>query len=197
MYFIIYQTTNLFNGRFYIGKHQTKDINDGYLGSGKALTSAIKKHGKQSFAREILKLCESKEEMDRIEESLVTEDLLKDPKCYNIRLGGTGGFDHIWKNPETRKKLIKAKQGPRNSFYGKTHTVETRLKISISQKERLANGNPYRHSEESKFKIAIGNSKPKETYECAHCGALVKGKTNLVRWHNGRCHIRADRKRKK
>lgn len=42
MYFIIYETVNLKNGRKYRGRHQTKTINDGYLGSGNWIKSAIK-----------------------------------------------------------------------------------------------------------------------------------------------------------
>lgn len=37
MNFVIYKTTNIINGKFYIGKHQCVNIDDKYLGSGKAL----------------------------------------------------------------------------------------------------------------------------------------------------------------
>lgn len=40
MYFTVYKTTCLTNGKFYIGKHQTKKLFDGYLGSGKNLLAA-------------------------------------------------------------------------------------------------------------------------------------------------------------
>jgi hypothetical protein len=32
MYYIIYKITNNINGRYYIGRHATKDINDSYMG---------------------------------------------------------------------------------------------------------------------------------------------------------------------
>ena len=53
MHFTIYKTTNKANGKYYIGQHQTEDLEDGYLGSGKHLKAAIKKYGK-SFVKEIL-----------------------------------------------------------------------------------------------------------------------------------------------
>lgn len=54
IYYIVYRTTNHVNEKFYIGSHQTKKINDGYLGSGKYLKKAIKKYGRKNFTRDIL-----------------------------------------------------------------------------------------------------------------------------------------------
>lgn len=54
MKYTIYKTTNIKNGKYYIGKHQTENENDSYLGSGIALKKAIKKFGKNSFIKEIL-----------------------------------------------------------------------------------------------------------------------------------------------
>jgi hypothetical protein len=44
MFYIIYKITNKINGKIYIGKHQTKDVQDSYMGSGKRLRYAIKKY---------------------------------------------------------------------------------------------------------------------------------------------------------
>ena len=41
-YYYIYQITNLVNNKIYVGVHKTKDLNDGYMGSGKVIISAIK-----------------------------------------------------------------------------------------------------------------------------------------------------------
>ena len=53
MHFIIYKTTNHFNGKIYIGKHRTYNLDDDYLGSGKHLQRAIEKHGANNFKKEI------------------------------------------------------------------------------------------------------------------------------------------------
>ena len=52
--FIIYRTTNKIDGKFYIGQHVTKNLEDGYLGSGKRIGYAIRKYGPENFIREIL-----------------------------------------------------------------------------------------------------------------------------------------------
>ena len=49
---IVYCTTNLINGKKYIGSH--KDNGDWYLGSGVYLAKAIKKYGRENFVRETL-----------------------------------------------------------------------------------------------------------------------------------------------
>lgn len=109
MYYTIYKTTNIVNGKIYIGKHQTKDLNDGYLGSGKILRSAIEKYGRIKFQKEILYTFNNEEEMNTKEQELVTEEFLARPDVYNLCPGGQGGFGYINANklngsPEGRLK---------------------------------------------------------------------------------------------
>lgn len=91
--YIIYKTTNLITGKYYIGKHQIKNNNfdDGYLGSGKGLLRAINKHGKENFTRETLHIVSTNEEAAEKEASIVNEVFIKDRKNYNMRVGGDGG----------------------------------------------------------------------------------------------------------
>ena len=51
IYYTVYATINKKNGNFYIGFHKTEDPYDSYLGSGTVLDVAIKKHGKENFAK--------------------------------------------------------------------------------------------------------------------------------------------------
>ena len=94
-FYILYRTTNKINGKFYIGVHQTNDINDGYIGSGKLLKAAVLKYGIENFERAVLQIFKRKIDAYQKERELVTENLVKDKNCYNVKEGGRGGFDHI------------------------------------------------------------------------------------------------------
>lgn len=115
MFYLVYKTTNLIDGKYYIGCHQTDSLEDGYIGSGKHLKRAIKKYGKDNFKREIIHQASSKEEMFEMEKTLVSESLVNDPMSYNLKIGGSGG------NP-----------GLVGAFSGRKHTQETKEKIRLS-----------------------------------------------------------------
>lgn len=93
--FLIYKTTNKINGKFYIGVHEcnsncrhTKNGQCLYLGSGTAISKAIKKHGAENFDRETLFVFETLENALEKERSLVTEDFIKSDLNYNLTVGG-------------------------------------------------------------------------------------------------------------
>lgn len=95
MYYVIYKTTNTVNGKFYIGKHKTKNLDDGYIGSGKLLKRAIKKHGFSNFQRQILECHSDDVQLNEAEKRIITQVLVDDPSCYNVKLGGDGGFNGL------------------------------------------------------------------------------------------------------
>jgi hypothetical protein len=111
MFYTVYKTTNLVNGKIYVGLHVTKDLNDDYLGSGKQIQAAVKKYGRNNFKREYIKICESPEEMYNLEAEIVNEDFVKSTNTYNMKTGGTGSWSHVNDNPEqyreARSKLRK------------------------------------------------------------------------------------------
>jgi len=41
----------LINGKYYYGIHSNNNLEDGYMGGGDAIKSAIKKHGKENFIK--------------------------------------------------------------------------------------------------------------------------------------------------
>jgi len=109
LFYTVYKITCSENNKIYIGKHQTKDLDDGYMGSGQNLKRAQKKYGLDKFSKEILFIFESEEEMNDKEKELVTEEFCLREDTYNICVGGKGGFSYINSNLELcKEKNIRA-----------------------------------------------------------------------------------------
>ena len=104
MFYTVYKTTNLVNGKIYVGLHVTEDLDDNYLGSGKLIQAAIKKYGVENFKREYIKVCSSYEEMANLEAKIVNEDFVKRNDTYNMKTGGTGSWYHVNSNKEEKAK---------------------------------------------------------------------------------------------
>ncbi len=106
-YHFLYKTTNLINGKFYIGVHSTDNLNDGYLGSGKILRYSIRKYGIENFKIERLEFFEDKEKLFEREKEVVNESFLKDPLCMNLTFGGYGSWNYQNSDIETQRKKWK------------------------------------------------------------------------------------------
>jgi len=92
-YYIIYETTNLLNGKKYRGAHKTKNINDGYMGSGVIINQAILKYGKENFETIHLAYALSYDDLFWLEEYVfVTKEWVDLPHSYNLRVGGCGKY---------------------------------------------------------------------------------------------------------
>lgn len=110
----IYITTNLINGKQYIGQHKGSP-DDSYLGSGVILRKAIKTYGKENFSKNILCYCTTQEEADEKEKYYIKlYNAVENPNFYNLIEGGQNGNGwkacHRWmkEHPEeVRKNLVK------------------------------------------------------------------------------------------
>jgi len=114
MFYLIYETTNNINGKKYIGKHITSNINDEYLGSGIYLKKSIKKYGKENFSKKILYTFDNENDMLDKERELVNEELIENENYYNISLGGQGGVTVLYEGhplyKQTCQKLSESHQ---------------------------------------------------------------------------------------
>ena len=182
-----YLTTNILNGKQYVGTHATFNPQDSYLGSGTALKRAIKKYGKENFTKEII--CS----FDNVEEAFINEGLLIEkyktlhPYGYNISPKGghaiKGGV-----SKETRE-LISAsnREKPKSEKHRAalklawqkrklTPVSETTKRLMSESQKRVGNKPPVRYgnkdrlgshtkySEESKLKMR----KPKSEIHRQH-----------------------------
>jgi group I intron endonuclease len=147
MFYLIYKTINLIDGKYYVGCHQTEDVNDFYIGSGKHLKRAIKKYGRENFKKEILHYASSKEEMFEYERMVVNESLVNDPLSYNLKIGGSGGNPGIVGAFSGRSHSEETKEKLRQSTLSNKITEKTRKTLS---ENNWARKNPEAHREHMK-----------------------------------------------
>ncbi len=134
------------SGKGYVGvsKHGMRyrwlqHVRDVKKGRDTPFHMAIKKYGPDSFTHELLDVCFTEKGADIAERVWIKQLNTMTPHGYNRTKGGVGrsSFDI---SPEERYK-----KG--NSFRGKKHSEETKLKIAKASSSR-------RHTEETKAKLS-------------------------------------------
>lgn len=129
-FFIVYKTTNTKNGKFYVGVHTSKSLDDKYLGSGSRLKNEIKKYGLSSFKREIIAVFDNPEEMFSLESEIVNEQLILDEQCLNLKEGGNGGWNFVNSLPEKKEFYNSEDQKSRSPFCNPEWRILNKEKIS-------------------------------------------------------------------
>lgn len=160
-YNYIYKITNTINGKIYIGKHSTDNLEDGYMGSGIVLHKAKQKYGLESFTKEYLAFCDTEKMLNFLEKFYIKKFNAQNPEIgYNLTAGGDGIVGHHH-TEESKKKISEARKGSNNPMYGKPGTMlgkhlseEARKKISVGHKGK-------KRSEEAKKKISEANKRRK------------------------------------
>lgn len=160
-YYTIYKVTNKINGKTYIGKHQTKNPYDSYLGSGILLKKAITKYGRDLFEKEILFIFDNEFEMNEKEKEILTESFIANENNYNLGIGGGGGphFKNKKHDEQTKEKIRKSsvgkfiseeqKESISNALKGTKRSTKTINRISEAIKNR-----PIKLSKEINSKIS-------------------------------------------
>lgn len=195
LYHYVYKTKHK-NGRYYIGRHTTPDLNDGYLGSG-VWVSGIK--NKKDLVKEILHYTHSTQELKQLEEQLIAQHY-NDSLCMNRGLGSNG-----WTSEEAKAENAKRVSAGTHNFLDGEIPKRTQLRRVangthpwIGQKnpsvDRIKNGTHLWLSEEHKRATSQNNKKRFSDgthhflteVECPHCAK--KGQmTAMKRWHFENC----------
>lgn len=182
---------------FYIGKHSTNDLDDGYMGSGIKVKLLKKELGKNCFDKEILSFWKNVEDALIEEKNLVTKELIDNEFCLNTIKGGgtidTTGLSHLV-SEETRKKISEANKGRiisektkekiRKSLLGKKRPKEIVEKTIKTKKEKGV----LCCSEEAKRKIGDKNRGRKQSEEqkklasIRHVGTKAVNKNGIVKY---------------
>lgn len=155
MFFTIYETINCVNGKKYIGKHATLNVEDDYLGSGILLTKAIKKYGRDNFSKNTLFVFDSEEEMNAKERELIDQSIVESEEYYNVSYGGEGGTTVLRAGhplyEDTKRKISLSQQERREEMssitkenhrlkrvgmYGKKQSNKQKQAVSAAQKGR-------------------------------------------------------------
>ena len=131
---VLYRTTCLTTGRYYIGLHSTDNIDDRYIGSGKFLKYSIGKYGRKGHRRDVIELCHDRDTLCHREKEEVALHL-DDPMCMNLCEGG--GYDEA--------TIAAISKGKKRYVFTEEH------KVNLSKAQKNVTRPPC--SEETKRKI--------------------------------------------
>jgi len=204
-YYLIYETVNNVNGKIYRGAHSTDRVDDGYLGSGDLLKKAIKKYGKDSFTRKVLKFCKDNDDMYMWEAYFVPKTFVGNDMSYNLKVGGEGGACEGEKNPfygkshsdETKRIISESNRGrkPTESHIQKMRDLHTGVPRSKDVKDKISKANSgerngmygNNHSKQTRLKMSESRKGvPQRKIECPHCNQ-IGGIPGMKRYHFDNC----------
>jgi hypothetical protein len=106
-FYTIYKIINKTNGKYYIGKHITNNLNDNYMGSGKLIKKSIEKYGIENFEKQIIEIYDNEHDMNIAESLLIN---LTDKNSYNLQPGGKGSWQYVNENNLSNTEKAKEKK---------------------------------------------------------------------------------------
>ena len=129
----VYLTTNIVNGKQYVGSHSTNNIDDNYLGSGRYFLKSLRKEGKQNFKREVLKECIDILEARGLEGTYIEKHNTLYPNGYNLSPKGGIGFKGANHSQHTKNKQSEWQKG---KTYEELYGPEKAFQMKEKQRQR-------------------------------------------------------------
>ena len=135
-YYYVYKTININNEMCYIGSHYGK-LTDSYIGSGLAISRAIKKYGKSVFKKEILEIVDNKVHLlEREAFWLKKFNCANNPLFYNLTNVAGGGFMSDGKTKEERDKIREKQEVGRRAKREQTVQKMQRTKQNWTKEQK-------------------------------------------------------------
>lgn len=156
MFGYIYKTTNLTNGKIYIGQHRKSVFEpDVYKGSGKLLRAAIRKSGWENFKCELLCECNSQSELNEMERYWIKECGSQNLEVgYNLDSGkGNGPYTRTSSFKEKLSKTNTGKRGVHKGDINKWACPDELAELLASGWELGFHKGTIKHNETTKKKI--------------------------------------------
>lgn len=152
-YRVIYIQINWESGEYYIGKANRPKWSElqRYQGSGLKFSGKLTKH-RNKFVRYFIAVCETAEETEQLEASIVDKDLLSDEKCLNLVAGGGGTSRH----PAIAETSEKKRQWMKN------HPEQFMPMLEASKKAFRSGDTPALRARNKRIKEAMGLEKYRE-----------------------------------
>ena len=111
-YGFIYLTTNLLNGKKYLGQARYREnLSKNYLGSGNEIRAAIKKYGCKVFSRETVFEAFTFDDLNWAEVFFIAEaNAVKSRQWYNISPGGRASLGFVGKKHSAERNKVLSEQ---------------------------------------------------------------------------------------
>jgi len=193
--------------KYYIGVRSCKTLiwdDHEYMGSSKYLTEEVKKLGKQSFNKIILKRFDNRLDANKYEIEMHEQfDVANNTLFFNkLKQKSTGfscgagelnpfyGKKHTEEYKQRLSALLKTKDcRQKRTRKGDKNTPESKQLMSEVRKEWMANNKHpmlgVKRTEEMRLNNSLG-AKNQMKYKCQHCDVVtIQG--NLTKWHNDNC----------
>ncbi len=196
-YRVVYIQINWETGEYYIGKSNRPKWSElkRYQGSGLKFANKFKKY-KDQFVRYFIAVCETAEETELLEASIVDKDILADEKCLNLVSGGGGTTKHpsiaetsekkrqyMKKHPEQFKPMLEAsKKAFRSGETAALRSRSQRIKevMSAEKYREMSRKRIIKWKEENPDEYADARRKCHEAIKTTAC--QEKRRASLKKW---------------